>query len=163
MVCLVDIVSRYTQTFLWLQQYDEGLLAEPKVQTGGTLPTYTEAKQALQSLKIQLMERGEASGLFGRERDDGLSAILGNLDQTVFGEPAYPSIEKSKPRICSISWSKTTRFQTAINAAVLSCLWISYTATVDYSMMTVFPSLMTQGLLHSLCLLQNLIQNKKEP
>lgn len=90
---LVDIVSRYTQTFLWLQQYDEGLLAEPKVQTGGTLPTYTEAKQALQSLKIQLMERGEASDLFGRERDDGLSAILGNLDQTVFGEPAYPSIE----------------------------------------------------------------------
>lgn len=43
---LVDIVSRYTQTFLWLQQYDEGLLAEPKVQTGGVLPTYAEAKQA---------------------------------------------------------------------------------------------------------------------
>ncbi|WP_018651092.1 RhuM family protein [Actinobacillus capsulatus] len=90
---LVDIVSRYTQTFLWLQQYDEGLLAEPKVQTGGVLPTYREAKQALQSLKNQLVERGEASDLFARERDDGLSAILGNLDQTVFGEPAYPSIE----------------------------------------------------------------------
>lgn len=26
---LVDIVSRYTQTFLWLQRYDEGLLDEP--------------------------------------------------------------------------------------------------------------------------------------
>lgn len=90
---LVDIVSRYTQTFLWLQQYDEGLLTNPKVQTGGVLPTYDEAKQALQSLKNQLVERGEASDLFGRERDDGLSAILGNLDQTVFGEPAYPSIE----------------------------------------------------------------------
>ena len=33
------------------------------------------------------------SDLFGRERDNGLSAILGNLDQSVFGEPAYPSIE----------------------------------------------------------------------
>ena len=90
---LVDIVSRYTQTFLWLQQYDEGLLAEPKVQAGGVLPTYSEAKQALQSLKNQLVERGEASDLFARERDDSLSAVLGNLDQTVFGEPAYPSIE----------------------------------------------------------------------
>lgn len=90
---LVDIVSRYTQTFLWLQQYDEGLLAEPKVQAGGVLPSYNEARQALQSLKKQLLERGEASDLFARERDDGLSAVLGNLDQTVFGEPAYPSIE----------------------------------------------------------------------
>ncbi len=26
---LVEIISRYTQTFLWLQRYDEGLLEEP--------------------------------------------------------------------------------------------------------------------------------------
>lgn len=90
---LVDIVSRYTHTFLWLQQYDEGLLTEPQTQQGGTLPTYSEACSALAELKSQLMAKGEASDLFGRERDNGLSAILGNLDQSVFGEPAYPSIE----------------------------------------------------------------------
>ncbi|OOF85420.1 RhuM family protein [Rodentibacter ratti] len=90
---LVDIVSRYAQTFLWLQQYDEGLLAEPQTQQGGTLPSLSEARSALQQFKQQLVEKGEASDLFGRERDDGLAAILGNLDQTVFGEPAYPSIE----------------------------------------------------------------------
>lgn len=90
---LVDIVSRYTHTFLWLQQYDEGLLAEPQTQQGGTLPTYAEACSALAELKSQLMAKGEASDLFGRERDNGLSAVLGNLDQSVFGEPAYPSIE----------------------------------------------------------------------
>ncbi len=90
---LVDIVSRYTHTFLWLQQYDEGLLIEPKVQVGGKLPTIEQTKQALHELKQQLMVRGEASELFGLERDNGLSAILGNLEQTVFGEPAYPSIE----------------------------------------------------------------------
>ena len=90
---LVDIVSRYTHTFLWLQQYDEGLLSEPQTQQGGTLPTYAEACSALAELKSQLMAKGEASDLFGRERDNGLSAILGNLDQSVFGEPAYPSIE----------------------------------------------------------------------
>ena len=90
---LVDIVSRYTHTFLWLQQYDEGLLTEPQTQQGGALPTYAEACSALAELKVQLMAKGEASDLFGRERDNGLSAILGNLDQSVFGEPAYPSIE----------------------------------------------------------------------
>jgi prophage maintenance system killer protein len=39
------------------------------------------------------MARGEASDLFARERGDGLAALLGNLEQSVFGEPAYPSLE----------------------------------------------------------------------
>ena len=90
---LVEIVSRYTQTFLWLQRYDEGLLNEPQGHAGGTLPTETEAKQALANLKTNLIQRGEATELFAKERTDGLSSILGNLEQTVFGEPAYPSIE----------------------------------------------------------------------
>ncbi|MFT4927678.1 MAG: hypothetical protein ACI8WB_003791 [Phenylobacterium sp.] len=34
---LVDIISSYTQTFLWLQQYDEGLLVAPTGQQGGEL------------------------------------------------------------------------------------------------------------------------------
>ena len=40
------------------------------------------------------MSRGEASDLFGLERGDALAALLGNLDQSVFGEPAYPTIER---------------------------------------------------------------------
>jgi len=90
---LAEIVSRYTQTFLLLQRYDEGLLAEPKTQAGGRLPTTEEARQALHSLRQRLIARGEASELFARERGDGLDALMGNLDQTVFGEPAYPSVE----------------------------------------------------------------------
>ena len=90
---LVDIIGRYAQTFLWLQQYDEGLLSEPKAQAGGTLPTVGEALAALAQFKQQLIARGEATELFARERDGGLEALLGNLEQTVFGEPAYPSIE----------------------------------------------------------------------
>lgn len=52
---LVDIVSRYTQTFLWLQQYDEGLLQEPKGEHGGALPDV-------------------AADLFARERGNGFEA-----------------------------------------------------------------------------------------
>ena len=90
---LVEILSHYTRTFLWLERYDEGRLQEPNGQTGGELPTLDEAMAALNGLKAELIAREEASELFARPRDDGLGAILGNLDQTVFGEPAYPSIE----------------------------------------------------------------------
>lgn len=90
---LVEIVSRYTQTFLWLQRYDEGLLTEPPGSPGGQLPTERQARASLTELKAQLMSRGEATDLFARERGDGLGALLGNLEQSVFGEPAYPSLE----------------------------------------------------------------------
>jgi len=90
---LVEIVSRYTQTFLWLQRYDEGLLNEPAGQSGGQLPTTAEATHKLQQLKQSLIAKGEATALFAQSRGDGLDAILGNLNQSVFGEPAYPTIE----------------------------------------------------------------------
>lgn len=90
---LVEIVSRYTQTFLWLQRYDEGLLNEPEGNSGGTLPTFEQASYALAQLKQNLIQRGEATDLFARPRGDGLDALLGNLDQTVFGEPAYPTVQ----------------------------------------------------------------------
>lgn len=90
---LVEIVSRYTQTFLWLQRYDEGMLNEPHGQAGGQLPAEAEAMAALGALKQSLMARGEATDLFARPRGDGFGALLGNLDQSVFGEPAYPTVE----------------------------------------------------------------------
>jgi prophage maintenance system killer protein len=90
---LVDVVTRYAQTFLLLQRYDEGLLAEPQGVAGGRLPTLAEAHAALAGLKADLILRGEATQLFAQERGDAFAALLGNLEQTVFGEPAYPSVE----------------------------------------------------------------------
>ena len=90
---LVDIVTRYTQTFVLLQRYDEGLLTEPTTTPGGTLFTLAEARAALAGLKADLMARGEASTLFAQEREEAFASLLGNLDQSVFGEPAYPSVE----------------------------------------------------------------------
>ena len=52
-----------------------------------------ETRAAIGRLKADLIGRGEATDLFGREREEGLAALLGNLDQSVFGEPAYPTVE----------------------------------------------------------------------
>ena len=90
---LVDVIARYTQTFLLLQRYDEGLLVEPKGIAGGVLPPVDDARAAIARLKQDLSARREATDLFGREREKGLAALLGNLDQSVFGEPAYPTVE----------------------------------------------------------------------
>ena len=91
---LLAISRRYTQTFLWLQRYDEGLLEEPEGQQGGQLPSVVDATKALGQLKQQLMERDEATELFAQPRDThSLAGIFGNLDQSVLGSEAYPTIE----------------------------------------------------------------------
>jgi len=94
---LVEIVSRYTQTFLWLQRYDEGLLNDPigtdNSNGGGILQTFEQASSSLAQLKQGLISRGEATNLFAQPKGDGLSSLLGNLELTVFGEPAYPTIQ----------------------------------------------------------------------
>lgn len=131
---LVDVIARYTQTFLLLQRYDEGLLTEPKGMPGGTLPPLAVAQAAIAELKERLVARGEAGDLFGRVREDGLASILGNLDQSVFGAPAYPSVE-SRAAHCCISSSRTTRSATATNASARFCSWISSTATAACSAM----------------------------
>jgi len=58
------------------------------------MPSLDEVRQSISGLKTDLMSRGEASDLFGLERGDALAALLGNLDQSLFGEPAYPTIER---------------------------------------------------------------------
>lgn len=55
-----EIISRYTQTFLWLQRYDEDMLTEPAGQSGGTLPS-----------------EAQATALFARPRGDGLGRCWG--------------------------------------------------------------------------------------
>lgn len=90
---LVEVIAKYAQTFLLLQRYDEGLLAEPRGAPGGTLPTLAAAHAAIAQLKQDLAARGEATELFGLENEQGLASLLGNLSQSVLGKPAYPTLE----------------------------------------------------------------------
>ena len=90
----VYVIARYMQTFLLLQPYDEGLLVEPlHGVAGGVLPTIAEPRGAIVQLKQDLLTRREATEFFGREREEGLASLPGNLDQSVFGNAAYPTIE----------------------------------------------------------------------
>ena len=90
---LLDVIANYAKSWLLLKRYDENCLIPPK----GTPPTfilsYEIALNAIANLKIDLIAKNQASEIFGIEREEGLRAILGNLEQTFGGEKLYPSFE----------------------------------------------------------------------
>ena len=91
---VLDVVEQYTRAWRLLLEYDERRLAEaplhPRKPTG-TL-ALESARSAIRSLRQAVAARGGGAGLFGQERGDQLSAILGNVEQTFGGEPLYPSV-----------------------------------------------------------------------
>ena len=92
---VLEVVSRYAKSWSLLLQYDEDRLELPKDRHGaGKSLAYHQARAAITALHSDLSGRGEATDLFGREREHALQAILGNLDQTFGGRDLYPSIEE---------------------------------------------------------------------
>ncbi len=117
---LVDIVTRYAQTFVLLQCYDEGLLTEPPTITDRTLFTLDEARAALAGLKTDLMARGEASMLFAQEREEAFEALLG-ISIRACSASRPTRVWSPRLRISCTSSSKITRLPTATSAAARSC------------------------------------------
>lgn len=92
---VVGLILGYARTWRLLQDYDEGALDLPAgAQPARGVLALDEARRALDALAAELRERGEASDLFARDRSDGLASILGNLEQSMFGEPLYPCREE---------------------------------------------------------------------
>ena len=92
---VVGLILSYARTWRLLLDYDEDRLELPP----GARPArgvlgYDEARRALDALAEELRSRDEASELFARERGEGLAAILGNIEQTMFGEPLYKTREE---------------------------------------------------------------------
>ncbi len=93
---LLTVITEYTRSWLLLHQYDAGTLSTKKLHHDVRFRiTEAEAMKAVDHLRKNLMQRKEASDLFGRERDRGtLKGILGNIEQTFGGKELYPSIEE---------------------------------------------------------------------
>lgn len=91
----LKIVTEYAKSWRVLLAYDEDRLTLPKSshQPHHELG-YEQALKAIATLKVNLMDKGEASPLFGNERDQALSGILGNIEQTFGGESLYGSVEE---------------------------------------------------------------------
>ena len=92
---LLEIISNYTQSFVLLNQFDSNKLSGEKLNENITYEIkYQEALVAIAELKKQLIQRKEASELFGNQKDDSFAGILGNIVQSFDGEYLYKSIEE---------------------------------------------------------------------
>lgn len=91
---ILELISGYADTWRLLLQYDEDRLETPPDGPSTSAIDLHQALDAIATLKRDLAARGEATALFGNPRGHGLAAILGNIEQTMFGEPLYRSREE---------------------------------------------------------------------
>ena len=92
---VVSLILGYARTWRLLQDYDQGALrVPPGARPAQGILALDEARRALDALASELQERSEASDLFALDRDEGLASILGNLEQSMFGEPLYATREE---------------------------------------------------------------------
>ena len=91
----VEIVSDYAKSWALLQGYDEQSLQEVvEHREQKFVLDYDEALEAIAELKRTLMQKGEATQLFGQEKAGEFKGNLLNIYQTFGGEELLPSIEQ---------------------------------------------------------------------
>jgi prophage maintenance system killer protein len=91
---LLEVITKYAQSWLLLQKYDEEKLSLPIKQGKPKYKLqYNEAIEAISDLKNNLLVKKQASGLFGQERGETLAGIIGNIYQTFSNKELYASIE----------------------------------------------------------------------
>lgn len=90
---IFSIIRDYEKTWSLLYQYDENNLTIPKKKEQQKIPLdLTRARNVIKTLKLSLLEKGEATDIFGVERNESLDGILGALQQTFGGQELYPSL-----------------------------------------------------------------------
>lgn len=96
----LSIISNYSKSFELLEKYDKDTLSSEHLSKAVIyVINYNDVRKAIQRFKSDLIEKGEASELFGNERDESFKGILGSVSQTVFGELAYPTIEEQATQL----------------------------------------------------------------
>lgn len=99
--CLLRVITDYTQTFVLLNQYDSSRLSTDALNRDITYEIQLdEALSAIEELKQILINKSEATPLFGNRKDESFAAVLGNIVQSFGDEYLYPAL-KSRRRIYS--------------------------------------------------------------
>jgi death-on-curing family protein len=89
---LLSLISQYANSFTLLYQYDENIISTYKTKKSKFILKYEECKNLIEKLKQKLIEKNEASDLFGREVDNKFRAIIGTIYQTFDKKELYPTI-----------------------------------------------------------------------
>ncbi len=91
----LELVKMFAATWFSLDAYDKSSLPETGANKKEIIITSEELTVALVELKQNLIRRGQATELFGQERQkDSVTGIMGNVFQSVFGQDAYETLEE---------------------------------------------------------------------
>jgi prophage maintenance system killer protein len=88
---LLEVVADYTYALEVLDDYDHQRVRLGEVSPG---PVAALDRDEARQVIARMGERFGASGLFGREKDDGLEGSLSAVMQTFDGQEVYPSLEE---------------------------------------------------------------------
>lgn len=92
---VLELVKAFANTWFSLEAYDKGRLPKKGVNKKQIAFTAEELTQALEEFKKDLINKKQATNLFGVEKEPGaLEGIVGNILQSVFGKNVYPTMEE---------------------------------------------------------------------
>ena len=92
---VLELIKLFSDTWLSLDAYDKDTLKIKGATRKRVALTTEKLEERLADLKIALMKKGEATELFGAERQhDAVAGIVGNVMQSFGGKELYASVEE---------------------------------------------------------------------
>ena len=91
---LLSLIAQYANSFTLLYQYDENKISTYKTKKSKFVLKYEECKNLVEEFKNKLIERKEASELFGKEISNKFKTIIGSIYQTFDKKDLYHTIEE---------------------------------------------------------------------
>jgi death-on-curing family protein len=91
---IFGLLSNYAKTLTLLEQYDKQKITIKKKGRGKFILKLEEAQEIIKNIKKELLNKKEASDLFGVDSNGKLQGILKGIYQTFNGKELYPSLEE---------------------------------------------------------------------
>lgn len=93
---ILDIVNKYNKTWRTLLDYDDSSLQFPKKlrKTDDVILKNKQVTSLINDFKKELVEKGEASKLFGIDTSNSLDRIISGIEQTFDKKSLYGTIEE---------------------------------------------------------------------
>lgn len=86
---VLSVIEKYNEALELLDSYDHQTMKRPKGNTADYVITYEECRKVISDMQF-----GDASDLFGKEKDDSFKGSIGNIYQSFDGQELYPSMEE---------------------------------------------------------------------
>lgn len=92
---VLELIKEFASTWVSLDAYDKESLELKGVTKKKVTLVSVDLMAAILELKIELMQKDEATDMFASERKEGdIEGIVGNVMQSFGGKPVYPTVEE---------------------------------------------------------------------